>query len=70
MRELGIRGKRSNQKSKYNSYPGEKGQVVENLLERNFVAEKENEKWVTDISEFKINGEKALSIAIIGFIQR
>ena len=34
MRELGIRGKRSNQKSKYNSYPGEKGQVVENLLER------------------------------------
>ena len=58
MRELGIRGKRSNQKSKYNSYPGEKGQVVENLLERNFVAEKENEKWVTDISEFKINGEK------------
>ena len=58
MKELGIRGKRSNQKSKYNSYPGEKGQVVENLLERKFKAEKENEKWVTDISEFKINGEK------------
>lgn len=58
MRELGIRGKRSNQKSKYNSYPGEKGQVVENLLKRDFVAEQENEKWVTDISEFKINGEK------------
>ena len=58
MKELGIRGKRSNQKSKYNSYPGEKGQVVENLLERDFKAEKENEKWVTDISEFKINGEK------------
>ena len=58
MKELGIRGKRSNQKSKYNSYPGEKGQVVENLLERDFKAGKENEKWVTDISEFKINGEK------------
>lgn len=58
MNELGIRGKRSNQKSKYNSYPGEKGQVVENLLERDFKAGKENEKWVTDISEFKINGEK------------
>ena len=58
MRELGIRGIRSNQKSKYNSYPGEAGQVVDNLLERNFTAEKENEKWVTDISEFKIDGIK------------
>lgn len=58
MRKLNIKGKRSNQKSKYNSYPGEKGKVVDNLLERDFKAEKENEKWVTDISEFRINGEK------------
>lgn len=58
MRELGIKGTRSNQKSKYNSYPGEAGQVVENLLDRDFTADKENEKWVTDISEFRINGIK------------
>ncbi|HDR4909581.1 TPA: DDE-type integrase/transposase/recombinase, partial [Bacillus cereus] len=29
-----------------------------NILERNFKAEKPNEKWVTDITEFKLCGEK------------
>ncbi|MEC0099522.1 IS3 family transposase, partial [Bacillus anthracis] len=28
------------------------------ILERNFTAEKPNEKWVTDITEFKLFGEK------------
>ena len=58
MQELGIKGIRSNNKSKYNSYKGEEGTVVENLLNRDFSADKINLKWVTDISEFKINGIK------------
>ena len=58
MQELGIIGIRSNNKSKYNSYKGEKGTVVDNLLNRDFNADKINLKWVTDISEFKINGIK------------
>jgi len=58
MKELGIQGIRSNNKSKYNSYKGGEGRVVENLLNRDFCADKINSKWVTDISEFKINGEK------------
>ncbi|PEQ71081.1 DDE-type integrase/transposase/recombinase, partial [Bacillus cereus] len=29
-----------------------------NILNRNFQAEKPNEKWVTDITEFKLFGEK------------
>lgn len=34
--------------------------VAENLLKRDFRAEKPNEKWVTDVTEFKyfVNGEK------------
>ncbi|MDP4099397.1 IS3 family transposase [Paenibacillus sp. P96] len=43
---------------KYRSYKGSIGKVAPNILERNFHAEKPNEKWVTDITEFKLFGEK------------
>ncbi|WP_394605959.1 IS3 family transposase [Fictibacillus sp. UD] len=43
---------------KYRSYRGSVGKVAPNLLERNFQAEKPNEKWVTDVTEFQIHGEK------------
>jgi putative transposase len=43
---------------KYRSYRGNVGKVAPNLLERNFQAEKPNEKWVTDVTEFQIHGEK------------
>jgi putative transposase len=56
MRQLGlfcrVRMKR------YNSYKGEVGVVAENLLERNFQASKPNEKWVTDVTEFSLFGQK------------
>ena len=45
-------------KRKYNSYKGTIGIIADNLLERNFKADKPNEKWVTDITEFKVNDEK------------
>ncbi|WP_249646178.1 IS3 family transposase, partial [Lysinibacillus sp. D3C2_S12] len=43
---------------KYKSYKGTVGKIAPNILDRNFTAEAPNEKWVTDISEFKIFGEK------------
>lgn len=43
---------------KYRSYKGKMGKIAPNILERNFTAEKPNEKWVTDITEFKLFGEK------------
>ncbi|MDR7073275.1 transposase InsO family protein [Fictibacillus barbaricus] len=43
---------------KYKSYKGKVGKTAPNILNRNFRAEKPNEKWVTDITEFKIFGEK------------
>ncbi|WP_154214793.1 IS3 family transposase [Bacillus cereus] len=43
---------------KYRSYKGNVGKVASNILERNFQAKKTNEKWVTDITEFKVLGEK------------
>ena len=43
---------------KYKSYKGTVGKVCDNLLERDFNADKPNEKWVTDVTEFRIYDEK------------
>lgn len=43
---------------KYRSYKGEIGRIAPNLLERNFHASKPNEKWVTDVTEFSLYGQK------------
>ena len=43
---------------KYHSYKGEAGNVAPNLLERNFYAQAPNQKWVTDVTEFSLFGEK------------
>lgn len=56
MKELGlqcfVRAK------KYRSYKGTVGKICKNLLKRDFKAEKPNQKWVTDVTEFKVNGRK------------
>lgn len=43
---------------KYRSYKGEVGNIAPNLLKRDFRAEKPNQKWVTDVTEFSLFGEK------------
>ena len=43
---------------KYRSYRGEVGKTAPNLLNRDFRAEKPNQKWVTDVTEFSLFGEK------------
>ena len=43
---------------KYRSYKGEVGKIAPNLLKRDFHAEKPNRKWVTDVTEFSLFGEK------------
>ncbi|EJR28579.1 hypothetical protein IIE_05258 [Bacillus cereus VD045] len=42
---------------KHRSYKGNVGKFAPNILERNFMAEKPNEKWV-DITEFKLFDDK------------
>ena len=40
--------------------------TAENILNRNFIADKPNEKWLTDVTEFKLtNGSKAYLSAIL-----
>lgn len=43
---------------KYRSYRGQVGQVAPNLINRDFDASRANEKWVTDVTEFKVDGQR------------
>lgn len=43
---------------KYKSYKGEQGKIAPNLLNRVFKAEKPNQKWATDVTEFNVSGKK------------
>ena len=45
-------------KQKYNSYKGEITPAVENVIDRDFHADKPNQKWLTDITEFSIKAGK------------
>ena len=43
---------------KYRSYKGKVGKIAPNLLKRDFNAAKPNQKWVTDVTEFSLFGQK------------
>ena len=43
---------------KYHSYKGEVGKIAPGLLNQDFHADKPNQKWVTDVTEFSLFGEK------------
>ena len=50
--------------AKYRSYKGTVGKVAPNILQRNFIAEKENQKWTTDVTQINI-GENKLYLSPI-----
>ena len=56
MKELGL--KSVVRMKKYKSYKGTVGKIAPNILDRNFTADAPNQKWVTDITEFKLFSEK------------
>jgi putative transposase len=50
---------------KYRSYRGEFGKIAPNVLERDFSASKPDEKWVTDVTEFKVKDQKVYLSPIV-----
>ncbi|ONH49532.1 transposase [Pseudomonas cedrina subsp. cedrina] len=56
MAELGL--KCTVRPKKYRAYKGPMGEVSPNTLDRQFEAEQPNQKWVTDVTEFKVAGKK------------
>lgn len=45
-------------RKKYRSYRGDVGRSAPNILRRDFKAEAPNQKWVTDVTEFSVFGQK------------
>lgn len=70
MKKLHIHSIIRKKKKKYNSSTPEA--TAENKLKRNFYAERPNEKWATDVTEFKVPGEnkKLYLSAIIDLYDR
>ena len=56
MNSLGL--KSLIRRKKYKSYKGEQGKIAPNILQRAFKADKPNQKWVTDVTEFKVKDKK------------
>jgi putative transposase len=51
-------------RKRYKSYKGEVGRIAPNLMKREFSSTQPNQKWATDITEFKV-GEKKLYLSPI-----
>jgi transposase InsO family protein len=55
---------------KYRSYKGDTGKVAPNILNRDFTAERPNQKWATDVTEFSLLGTKLYLSPIIDLYNR
>ena len=69
MKLLNLRGKQS-KNGKYHSYKGTVGKVADNLLSRDFHADKPFEKLTTDVTEFKIGDEKVYLSPVLDMFNR
>ena len=56
MQQLGLKSRV--RIKRYKSYRGNVGKIAPNLLQRQFKADQPNEKWVTDVTEFKVSNQK------------
>ncbi len=52
-------------RKRYNSYKGEISPAVDNVVNRDFHSDKKNNKWLTDITEFRIPAGKVYLSPII-----
>ena len=57
MSRMDLKAKKRN-KRRYSSYKGTVGKIADNLIQRDFFANKPNEKWYSDITEFNHFGTK------------
>jgi len=55
---------------KYRSYRGEVGKIAPDLLGRDFEATAPNQKWVTDVTEFSLFGQKLYLSSMLDLFSR
>ena len=58
MNKLNLQSITHKRKRKYSSYQGTIGKIADNHIKRNFEANRPNEKWFTDVTEFNLRGTK------------
>ncbi|KKO47518.1 transposase [Arsukibacterium sp. MJ3] len=63
MCELGLKSKV--RPKRYRSYKGEIGRIAPDLVQRKFTADRPNQKWVTDVTEFKVGEQKVYLSPVI-----
>ena len=57
-------------RKKYCSFRGDACQVAANLLQRNFIASGPEEKWVTDVTEFRVGGKHPVNSYFLNYFSR
>jgi putative transposase len=69
MRELALIC-RVRRRRRYNAFHGEVGQIADNVLDRDFTATAPNQKWVTDVTEFRVADRKVYLSPVIDLFDR
>ncbi len=57
-------------KERYTSYRGEQGRTAANVLNRDFEADAPNQKWVTDVTEFRVGDRKLYLSPVMDLFDR
>lgn len=61
---------RVRRRRRYDSHPGEAGQIADNVLDRDFTATGPDQKWVTDVTEFRIADRKVYLSPVLDLFDR
>ena len=69
MRELALIC-RVRRRRRYNAFKGEVGQIAENVLDRDFTATAPNQKWATDVTEFRVGDRKIYLSPVLDLFDR
>lgn len=68
MRALGLRCQI--RRKRYDSFKGEIGKVAPNLLQRDFSTTAPNQRWVTDVTEFRVGDRKVYLSTVMDLFGR
>ena len=69
MRTLGLICK-VRRRRRYTAFKGEVGTIADNVLNRDFTATAPNQKWVTDVTEFRVADRKVYLSPVIDLFDR
>ncbi len=69
MRILGLRCQIRRRK-RYDSFKGEVGKIAPNLLQRDFTTTGPNQKWVTDVTEFRVGEQRVYLSTVMDLYNR